>query len=131
MITPVDGEAEMPQGKPPVTESEVELIRQWIAQGAKDDTPSSARRQFDLESPPTYSMPPVITSLDFSPDGKLLAVAGYHEVLLHKADGSGLIARLIGVSERIESVCFSPDGKHLAVTGGLPGSHGRGASLGC
>ena len=70
-------------------------------------------------------MPPVITSLDFSPCGKLLAVAGYHEVLLHKADGSGLVARLVGVSERIESVSFSPDGKRLAVTGGLPARMGE------
>ena len=59
-------------------------------------------------------LPPVITSIDYSPDGKLLAVAGFHEVLLHKADGSGLKARLVGLSERIESVRFSPDGTLFA-----------------
>ena len=32
-------------------------------------------------------------------------------MLLHKADGSGLVGRLVGLSERIESVAFSPDGK--------------------
>src|SRR5437660_1172515 len=61
----------------------------------------------------------------FSTDGTLLAVTGYHEVLLHKADGSGLVARLIGISERIQSVAFSPDGKWLAVTGGNPGRFGE------
>ena len=76
--------------------------------------------KFDPKHPPVYSRQPVITSLDFSPDGQLLAIAGFHEVLLAKADGSGLAARLIGMSERIESVQFSPDGKLLAVTGGLP-----------
>ena len=43
-----------------------------------------------LDHPPIYQRPPVITSLDFSPDGSLLAVAGFHEVLLWKADGSEL-----------------------------------------
>ncbi len=120
LITPVDGEAEMPKEKKPFSKAEIELITRWITQGATDDTPESAKQQFDMEHPPNYSLPPVITSLDFSSDGTLLAVAGYHEVLLHKADGSGLIARLVGVSERIESVAFSPDSKRLAVTGGLP-----------
>ena len=46
-------------------------------------------------------------------------------MLLWKADGSELVARLVGLSERIESVRFSPDGKRLAVTGGLPGRMGE------
>ncbi|MCP4853231.1 MAG: DUF1549 domain-containing protein [Fuerstiella sp.] len=125
LITPVDGEAEMPKEKKPLTKREITLIRKWIEQGAKDDTPENARRQYDMQHPPDYSMPPVITSLDFSSDGKLLAVAGYHEVLLHKPDGTGLLARLVGASERIESVAFSPDGKRLAVTGGLPARMGE------
>src|SRR5262249_41090158 len=49
----------------------------------------------------------------------------YHEVLLHKADGSGVVARLVGLSERTQSVAFSPDGKWLAVTGGDPGRFGE------
>jgi WD40 repeat protein len=124
-ITPKDGEAEMPKGKPPLLAPEVALIRKWIAQGAKDDTPKNAVQTIDEKHPPVYQRPPVITSLDYSPDGKLLAVAGFHEVLLHKADGSGIVARLVGLSERIESVRFSPDGKSLAVAGGLPARMGE------
>ena len=67
----------------------------------------------------------MITALDFSPDGSLLAVSGYHEVLLHKADGSELIGRLVGLSERIQSLKFSPDGKRLAVAGGSPARMGE------
>jgi WD40 repeat protein len=55
----------------------------------------------------------------------LLAISGYHEVLLHKGDGSEIVARLIGLSERIESIAFSPDGKRLAVAGGSPGRFGE------
>ena len=32
----------------------------------------------------------------------------FHEVLLYRSDGSGLQRRLIGLSQRIESVRFSP-----------------------
>ncbi|MFP6620206.1 MAG: DUF1553 domain-containing protein, partial [Pirellulaceae bacterium] len=125
MINVEDGKAEMPKGKEPLATVEIDLIKLWITQGAKDDTPASAQLRYDMEHPPVYTKPPVVTSLHFSPDGTLLAVAGFHEVLLHKADGSGLVARLVGVSERIESVRFSPDGKRIAVTGGSPGRAGE------
>ncbi len=115
----------MPKGKPPLSPAEIETVRDWIAQGAVDDTPANARIRYDLDHPPVYRRPPVIAALDFSPDGTLLAVGGFHEVLLWKADGSELVARLVGLSERIESVRFSPDGKQLAVTGGLPGRMGE------
>lgn len=125
LITPVNGEAEMPQKGDPLQGAEIEWIRCWIAQGAKDDTPANVRQRHDRDNPPEYRLPPVVTSLDYSPDGKVLAVSGFHEVLLHHADGSGLLGRLIGLSERIESVRFSPDGKRLAVTGGLPARMGE------
>jgi mono/diheme cytochrome c family protein len=115
----------MPRGKDPLSEPEIERIRKWIAQGAKDDTPQSARDPVDAAHPPIYALPPVLTSIDYSPDGALLAVSGYHEVLLHKADGSGLLARLVGLSERVQSLAFSPDGKLLAVAGGSPGRFGE------
>lgn len=120
VITPANGKAEMPKDKAPLNIVEIDLIRQWIAQGAVDDTPANALAKYDMEHPPTYSRLPVITSLDYSPDGQYLAVSGFHEVLLHKADGSGVAARLVGLSDRIESAKFSPDGKRLVVSGGLP-----------
>ena len=52
-------------------------------------------------------------------------MAGFHEVLIHKSDGSGLQQRLVGISERIESARFSPDGKRIAIAGGLPGRLGE------
>ena len=125
-LTPQNGKpAAMPKGKDPLAEHQVAIITKWIAQGAKDDTPAKHRLEVSQEKPPVYELPPVITALDFSPDGNLLAVSGYHEVLLHKADGSGLVARLVGMSERIQSLAWSPDGTRLAVTGGSPGRFGE------
>jgi WD40 repeat protein len=124
-ITPTDGQAEMPKDKPPLAEADINRIRQWIAEGAQDDTPMSVRATVDADHPPVYEGAPVLTALDFSPDDGLLAVSGYHETLLYKGDGSELVARLVGQSERVESVAFSPDGKTLAVTGGSPGRLGE------
>lgn len=124
-ITPVNGEAEMPKKKAPLAEKDIALIKRWIAEGAVDDTPSNARQKYDTEHPPLYSRPPLVTSLDVSPDGSLIAVAGFHEVLLWKADGSALVARLIGLSERIQTVRFSPDGTRLAACGGRPAQMGE------
>jgi len=124
-ITPLNGQAEMPKGQPPLSDDDIQLVKKWIAQGAADDTPPNAKQRFDTSHPPVYTRPPIVTSLDYSPDGQVLAVAGFHEVLIHRADGSSLSARLVGLSERIQSLKFSPDGKRLAVVGGNPSRLGE------
>src|SRR6185369_15417670 len=125
MVTPEKGEARMPKGKSPLAESEIALVSSWIQQGALDDTPPDAKRHYDVDHPPVYSRPPVVPSLDFSPDGKLLAIAGFHEVLLYENAGASLAGRLIGLSERVQSLRFSPDGRWLAVAGGDPARLGE------
>ena len=117
-------EPSMPEEGDPLTKDEVALIERWIAQGATNDTPADAN-SFRLAAPPVYTTTPVISALAYSPDGKTLAVSGYHEVLLHSADGSNLVARLVGESPRIESIAYSPDGKWLAVAGSAPARFGE------
>jgi mono/diheme cytochrome c family protein len=115
----------MPFGSPPLADDQIELFRSWIAAGAKDDTPPEARESAAPDQPPVYHLAPVITALAYSPDGSLLAVSGYREVLLHNADGSGLAARLVGLSDRIQSLKFSRDGKILVAAGGTPARFGE------
>ena len=116
---------EMPLNSDPLTAKQVATIRDWIAQGSKDDTPAVAKDDISAEKPPVYSASPVITALAYSPDSSLLAVSGHHEVLLHQADGNGLVARLIGRSPKITSIRFSPDGTKLAAAGGAPSLFGE------
>jgi len=114
-------EPKMPEDGDALKAADVAIIEQWVLQGAKDDTPASTAPKV----PPTYSIAPAVSSMAMSPDGSLLAVAGYHEVLLHKTDGSGLAGRLLGEASRIESIAFSADGKLLAIAGGSPGQFGQ------
>jgi len=113
----------MPKDAAPLPPAAVALVRRWILEGAVDDSPAAVQR--DPGAAPVYPCAPVVTSLAFSPIGALLAVAGRGEVLLHRADGSALVARLVGLSERVESIAFSPDGARLAVAGGTPGEGGE------
>ena len=125
LISVHDGKAQMPKKGEPLAASEIELIRKWISQGAVDDRSAVAGPLYSPERPPRYDQPPVITSVAFSPNGKWLAISGFHEVLLVAASNWQLSKRLIGLSERVESVAFSADSTRLAVTGGSPGRMGE------
>jgi WD40 repeat protein/mono/diheme cytochrome c family protein len=125
---------EMPEKGDPLSRQQVELIARWIQEGAKNDAPAAAPAQAGpaaqpgpspLSEPPKYAALPVITTLEFAPDGSVLAVSGYSEVLLHKPDGSKLIGRLVGGAPHIQSMVFSSDSKRLAVTGGAPAQYGN------
>ena len=111
----------MPLGAPPLAKTDVEVIRDWIASGAHDDSP----RETLSTGPAVYHQPPVITALRYSPDGKLLAVGGNREILLHDASGGGLVKRLPGKAERILSLAFSSDGSLLIAGGGTPARFGE------
>ncbi len=114
----------MPKNAKPLSKAEVDLFRRWILEGAKNDTPV-VKDPINPANPPTYRAAPVVSAIAFSPDGSTIAVSGYREVLLHKADGSAIAARLVGKSPRIESIVYSPDGKYLAIVGGAPAKFGE------
>jgi mono/diheme cytochrome c family protein/dipeptidyl aminopeptidase/acylaminoacyl peptidase len=127
LVKYVKGEAQpaMPLGGTPLTAEQIASIVSWIAAGAKNDTPPEAADTISLDRPPVYHQPPVISALAFSPDGNTLAVSGYREVLLHKADGTGLVSRLVGLSERLNSIAYSADGATLIAAGGTPARFGE------
>ena len=125
VVAYLTGEAKppMPFGGKPLAEEDLKLIKRWITEGAQDDSPADVLSAAPA-APVVYHALPVITALALSPDSQLLAVSGYHEVLLHKI-GGGLVARLPGVSDRIHGLAFSPDGKTLAAVGGSPARFGE------
>ena len=124
-ITPRDGKAEMPKGAPPLSDADIDLIRRWINEGASTEEWKESGVQYSIEQPPTYQSSPAITAVAYSPDGKWLAVSGFHEVVLIDTSSYTLARRFIGRSERIEDIAFSSDGSKLAVAGGIPGVMGE------
>ena len=111
----------MPLGGSPLSKEDIDVVREWIASGGRDDSP----RETAAVGPTVYHQPPVITALRFSPDGKTLAVSGNREVLLHDASGGELLKRLPGKAERILSLAFSADGSLLLAGGGTPARFGE------
>jgi mono/diheme cytochrome c family protein len=130
LVTMVSGDTpEMPNKGDPLTAAQVSVLAQWVEQGARDDTPAGGSAVVaagpTLPAGPTvYRIAPIISAMAWSPDGQTLIVAGYHELLLHHADGSGLIARLPSRAMRMTSLAFSTDGTRLLCAGGAPGGAG-------
>jgi WD40 repeat protein len=112
----------MPYKEPPLSDAKVQIIRKWILEGARDDSPKAADQ---VVIPKTYRVAPAVTSVAFSPDGRLVAAACRSEVVVLPADGQGEPQRLATQSDLLTYVGFSPDGKTLASAGGTPGAYGE------
>lgn len=117
-------EPAMPQNQEPLSAEEVKLFRQWILEGAQDDTPTEVDDLGDGNYP-VYTVPPVVSALAYSPDGGTLAVSGVREVLLYDTTHFEPRARLVGKARRIQSLTYSVDGKLLGVASGSPAQFGE------
>ena len=117
-------EPAMPQNQDPLSPEEVELFRQWILEGANDDTPVEVDDMGEGNYP-TYTVPPVVTAVAYSPDGNTLAVSGVNEVLLYDTVNFELKARLVGKARKVASLTYTADGKVLGVAGGSPAQFGE------
>ena len=113
----------MPQNQEPLTAEEINLFTRWILEGAKDDTPAEADETNGEY--PSYTVPPVVSAMAYSPDGSTLAVSGVNEVLLYDSKSFELKARLVGKARRIQSIVYADGGKILGIAGGSPAQFGE------
>ncbi|MCE2402148.1 hypothetical protein J4G08_14840 [Candidatus Poribacteria bacterium] len=113
----------MPQNQEPLTAEEINLFTRWILEGAKDDTPAEADETNGEY--PSYTVPPVVSAMAYSPDGSTLAVSGVNEVLLYDSKSFELKARLVGKARRIQSIIYADGGKILGIAGGSPAQFGE------
>ncbi len=111
----------------------IALIRRWIDEGAKVDTMSlppppagSAKTAFaSLPIKQKSDQPAPVTSMVYSPDGKILAVGGYRVVRFLDALTGAVTNSLTGAADQVQALAWSGDGKLLAVAGGVPGMSGE------
>ncbi len=131
-ITSNDKSERMPADSDALTESQIDVVKRWIAEGAKFDG-DKGNISLNLVIPPkvfadppaTYPSPTPIMAMAFSPDGSQLLVGGYHEVTVwNTADGS-LARRIKNVGQRVHAIVYLADRKTIAVGCGEPGRNGE------
>jgi WD40 repeat protein len=128
----------MPFNSDPLPAAQIAGIAAWINAGAPGPAPGSAgaAASATLAIPDIKPQLPVVSpvsSVRFSPDGKLLAVGSYRQVRLIEPVRRGdltekpgsaqtpeehVIATLSGHADYVRSLAFSPDGRLLAAAGG-------------
>jgi WD40 repeat protein/mono/diheme cytochrome c family protein len=114
----------MPHKQPPLSTAKIDTLRRWILAGAKDDSePLTTVERIVI--PKSYKSAPAVTSVAFSPDGKLLAAACRSEIVVLSVDGKLPPQRLPTESDLLTCVTFSPDGQTLAGVGGSPALYGE------
>ncbi len=105
------------------TPEETVVLRAWIDAGAKDD--GGALRIVLPEIKPRKTAAAPVAALAYRPDGKLLAAAGYREVLLIDPATGDVVGKLPGQVGDVTALAFSRDGLQLAVASGSPGTDGE------
>ncbi|MGY8689594.1 MAG: c-type cytochrome domain-containing protein [Verrucomicrobiales bacterium] len=127
-----DPDSRMPQKDDPLSETETNSIREWIAQGAAFDGESPTKSftsqaypRTHPEPPNIYRVPVPIMALAYSIDGKELAVAGHHEVTIWDPETGVLLRRLTRLPVRIQSMKWLSEGKQLVIGGGTAGEYGE------
>ncbi len=115
-----------------VPREQVEIVRQWIAEGAKPDAgldPNAdlvveLRRRWSPPLPPKeYRATVPVSAIAFTPNGKHVIVGGQHELTVWDTATGKLVKRLRTRTERAYGLAFLNNGL-LAVAGGRPGLEG-------
>ena len=115
-----------PKDEPRVPAAELALLRQWIADGA----PGPQRDESLLKN---LVVPEVAigrgvarpwTAVEYSPDGKILALGTAGRVEFRNASGRRIQRVIDGIPGKVNAVHFSADGATLVVAAGITGLDG-------
>ncbi|HEY2839994.1 MAG TPA: c-type cytochrome domain-containing protein, partial [Pirellulales bacterium] len=116
-----------PEGSDRPSADEIALIKSWIDAGAKSPTGAAPDPTLLVTPKVKLLAPPrkAVNAAAWSPDGKLIALAGYGEVRLISAESRGLVRRLSGARGNVTDVEFTADGKTVIAASGEPGLFGE------
>jgi len=132
LISSEDKGERMPKDGDPLPKEFVALVKRWIEEGAKFDSPDAKATLASIvpklphaDPPEAYRTPSPIASLAFRPDGQELAVGGYREITIWNPATGALMRRIKNVPQRTLGLAYSPDGTLLAAAAGVPGQMGE------
>lgn len=118
----------MPMDGSKLSPEQIDAIKNWIDAGATGPEPGAVHVKTASAVPriqPRSPLKPQIFDLAYSPNGKLIALAGFQEIRLADPATKQIVAKLTGEADTIRALAFSPDGKLLAAAGGLPARSGE------
>lgn len=122
----------MPDESEPLAPESIDLIAQWIDEGAslegiapKDPLWLVIPPRKTSTAPEHYPRALPITAMAFCADGSQLITSGYHEALLWNPLTGELIQRLPHQAQRAYAIQSLQDGRRLAIAGGTPGAIGE------
>ena len=118
-----------PEDNDAPSEAEIELLKAWIDAGAKGPDAAEPNRNTLIvpKIKPPANVDPAITAIDWSPDGKLLAIARFGNVELLDTKTQKSEKTIKGFPGKVNSVEFSADGQHLVTASGVVGLYGEAA----
>ena len=121
------GEPRMPpEDNERPTDSEIDVLRRWINAGAK--RPDGSRPRSRLITPriaPQKTLQPAVTAMDWSRDGRMVAVARFGRVSVLDARSLRPRWQVDGLGGKVNSVKFSTDGRWLVAASGIAGLYGH------
>lgn len=118
-MPPEDNEAPTPK--------EIAVLTAWINGGAMGPTGVSPRRS-KLMVPRVATVGKAIraiTAIDWSHDGRFIAIARFGELILLDGPNRRTQWRVTGLPGKVNSVRFAPDGQSLVVATGIAGLEGQ------
>lgn len=131
-IISTDAKERMPLDGDPLSAEQIATLKRWVEEGAGFDGPDPKAQLSSYLPPPTHPAAPQayraalpITAVAFTPDGKQLLVAGYHEITVWNPEDGALIRRIGNVGQRTYGLAVSPNGQLVAAACGAPGRHGE------
>jgi Planctomycete cytochrome C/WD domain, G-beta repeat len=99
---------------------EIQVVRAWIAAGAKDDSNLAKASLPPIK--PRSATPAPITALAYTPDGKVLFAARHKDIV--RIEGTS-VRTLATLAAPVTALAVRPDGKLLAVASSTTGSAGE------
>ncbi len=126
-----DSDLRMPAEADALDSTEIDLIKEWIQQGAVFDGHSPDQILISLmpgvrhPAPPTkYPAPLPISAIAFDTESNEIFVSGYHEITTWSLTGD-LIRRFSNQGQRTYSIDIDPSREQLLSSGGTPGVFGE------